>query len=252
MFKSEREYLDLDDFFRTSNNNSITGLTAIKKRINELDSLYEEWELGSYNFISDDEENNFIRNEIYESIEIMRDSSLNYIIGEFNASIISSSEAVEKICNAILYLDFIKSCNGPYIPSDKDDWIKVDTVNGPTYYDKKWNKVVKTEKGYIIYKHRTLNSETFNNVERCGYNCSYLSNPVDKKIDKNVFIERRNAAAHGDFSRLPIVEQLHGYVPNGINDLLKLQTNKDAALDQYDKASKFIVNVIGNFNKEYI
>ncbi len=251
MFKSERKYSDLDDFFRTRNNNTLTGLEAIQKRINELDSLYSQWEYYNWNFMSDSVENNFLRNEMWESIEIMRSSSINYIIGEFNSSIIASSEAVEVVCNVILYIEFRKTHIGTYDQSARPEWVKVNTVNGPIYYDKRWNRVVKTGNGYIIYKHKTLNPETLKSVETCGYECKYLLNPIDT-FDNNIFIQRRNAAAHGDFSRLPIVEQLHGYVVCGKNDLLQLMTNKDAALDQYDKASKFIVDVIDKFNKRFM
>ncbi|MFG1545409.1 MAG: hypothetical protein AAE976_02790 [Thermoplasmataceae archaeon] len=250
MFKSERKYSDLDEFFRTGNNNSITGQKSIQSRINDLDSLYTEWKYDSWNFTSDSAENDFLRNEMWESIEIMRSSSINYIIGEFNSSIIASSAAIERVCNVILYIDFRKNPEGHCYKDVREDWIKVNTVRGTIYYTERWNRVVEIGNGYTIYKHKTLEPNTLKSVEKCGYNCAYLLN-INDTICKNVFIERRKAAAHGDFSRLPIVEQLHGYVVSGPNDLFKLQTNKDAALDQYDKASKFIVNVINEFNRKY-
>ncbi len=252
MFRSEREYSSLDDFFRTRNDNSVTGLTAIKKRIKDLDSLYSEWQYNNtWNFTSDDKDNVFLRNEVLECIEIMRSSSINYIIGEFNSSIIASSEAVERVCDIILYTDFITNYEGSYITSIDPEWVEVKTVNGFIYYDKRWNRVVENSRGYVVYKHKTLNQETLKSVERCGYKCSYLLNPRDT-LCNNIFIARRNAAAHGDFSRLPIVEQLHGYVVSEPSDLLKLRTNKEAALDQYNKASKFIVNVIKEFNRRML
>ena len=66
-----------------------------------------------------------------------------------------------------------------------------------------------------------------------------------------VFASRRKAAAHGDFSRILIVEQFHGYVVNDVYDLVKLMNNKIASFDQYTKASNFIINVINEFNKKY-
>ena len=178
-------------------------------------------------------------------------SSLNYIIGEFNSSIVASSEAVERVCNIILYMEFRKTNTTPKYQNIKPDWIKVDTVNGTIYYTTRWNKVIKLASGYIIYCHNTLNFKTLKNLEALGYSCGHLLNDQDI-LEKNVFVERRNASAHGDFSRIPIVQQLHGYVVSDPNDLFKLYNNKEAALDQYKKASNFIISVINEFNKRYI
>lgn len=251
MFKSDRQYSGLDDLFRTSNNNTITGLKAVSERIKELDLLYIDWQYNSWNFTSDSVENDYLRNEMWESIEIMRSSSLNYIIGEFNSSIVASSEAVERVCNIILYMEFRKTNTTPKYQNIKPDWIKVDTVNGTIYYTTRWNKVIKLASGYIIYCHNTLNFKTLKNLEALGYSCGHLLNDQDI-LEKNVFVERRNASAHGDFSRIPIVQQLHGYVVSDPNDLFKLYNNKEAALDQYKKASNFIISVINEFNKRYI
>ncbi len=250
MFRSDREYSSLDEFFRTSIDNSVTGLTEIKKRIKDLDSLYSEWQYNLWTFISDSVENDFLRNEVWGSIETMRSGSINYIMGEFNLSIVASSAAVERICNVILYIDFRQRHMSSDCEHTQDEWIKVDTVNGPVYYTEKWNKVIKTKTGYIIYRNNALGDKMLHNVEKCGYECSCLLNPGDT-ICNNVFVERRNAAAHGDFSRLPLIEQRHGYIISDPDDLSKLMSNKNTALDQYSKASKFIVNVINKFNKEY-
>ena len=65
------------------------------------------------------------------------------------------------------------------------------------------------------------------------------------------FIGRRNASAHGDFSRILIEEQMHGYIIKDPNDLIKLINNKDASLDQYSKASDFIVEAFKIFDQRY-
>jgi len=250
MFRSDREYSGLDDFFQTSIDNSLRGLTAIKERIKDSDSLYSEWQYNPWNFISDSVENDFLRNEVWVSIETMRSGSINYIMGEFNLSIVASSAAVERICNVISYIDFRQHHMSPDCEHTQEEWIKVDTVHGPVYYTENWDKIIKTKTGYIIYKNKTLGHKLLHNVEKCSYECSYLLNPGDT-ICNNVFVERRNAAAHGDFSRLPLIEQRHGYIISDPDDLSKLMGNKNTALDQYGKASKFIVNVINKFNKEY-
>jgi hypothetical protein len=250
MFKSERKFADLDDFFGTSNNNSLTGLQTIKGRIADLDKIYEDWKFNMWNFTEDYEERQFLFNEVYESIEIMRSSSVNYIIGEFNPSIIASSEGVEIICNVILYLEFIKNGVPCTYKKVDPDWRVVNTAIGPKYYDNRWNKVVKIGQDWAIYKHNTLNPDTLKAVEKSGFSCNYLLNAGDT-LDKNVFIDRRNASAHGDFSRILIIEQLHGYVVNAVNDMVKLMNNRTASLDQYTKASNFMVNVIKEFNNKY-
>lgn len=245
-----RDYSGLDDFFGTSSANAHTGLQAIKERIKEIDSVYKKWEFNIWNFTHDHDESQFLINEVRESTEIMRSSSYNYIIGEYNSAIMASSSAVERVCNVILYLEFIK--NGVPCVYKKVDpkWRVVNTASGPIYYDQKWNLLVKMSGGLALYNSKTLSGNTLKEIEVCGYSCNYLLNPSDS-VDKNIFIDRRNAAAHGVFTRIPILEQEHGYIPNDINDLLKLMTNKDASLDQYTKASNFIVNVINEFNKKY-
>ena len=103
MFKSARKYSGLDDFYGTSSTNSLYGWSAIEDRINETDKVYRDWQLNSWHFTSDHEETQYLINEVYDTIEIMRSSVSTYIMGNFNASIQSSSAAVEKIGNVILY-----------------------------------------------------------------------------------------------------------------------------------------------------
>lgn len=128
----------------------------------------------------------------------------------------------------------------------------VDTVYGKRYFDKRWNRLI--ERGpstWVLFKHKSLGGELLTNVESFGHSCKTLMNDGDS-LENCVFISRRNAAAHGDFLRIPIVEQLHGHkLVDYPNDLFKLLTNKDACLDQYKKASEFTKNVIEKFNTIY-
>ena len=251
MFTSEgRKYSDLNDFFGTSSQNALTGWKAITDRMNETDSVYKDWEFNVWKFTENHDETQFLVNEVKESIEIMRSSSVNYIIGEFNQSISASSEAVEKICNVILYIDFAKNGYPERHKSVEADWIEVITASGSMYYTKRWNKVINQGKEWAVYKHASLTETTIERVEKSGYSCSELKNLTDTP-EKIVFASRRKAAAHGDFSRILIVEQFHGYVVNDVYDLVKLMNNKIASFDQYTKASNFIINVINEFNKKY-
>lgn len=108
MFRSGRKYAGLDDFFRTESNSSLSSWEAIEKRIEQIDELYSNWEFNIWPFSNNNEEIQFLVNEIKESYEIIESSAVEYIIGEFNSSIVASSAAVEKVCNVISYLDFMQ------------------------------------------------------------------------------------------------------------------------------------------------
>ena len=250
MFKSARKYSGLDDFYGTSSTNSLYGWSAIEDRINETDKVYRDWQLNSWHFTSDHEETQYLINEVYDTIEIMRSSVSTYIMGNFNASIQSSSAAVEKIGNVILYLDFVKSAPSKTFSTPQSNWIHVDTVYGTRYYDKQWKRVIKRGSQWIISEHSMLKGHMLKEIKESGYPSHLLLNSSDT-FDTSIFVSRRNAAAHGDFSRILIEEQLHGYVVSGPGDLARLVSNKDASLDQYSKASNFIIETLKIFDKLY-
>ncbi len=250
MFKSARKYSGLDDFYGTSSTNSLYGWSTIEDRINETDKVYRDWQLNSWHFTSDHEETQYLINEVYDTIEIMRSSVSTYIMGNFNASIQSSSAAVEKIGNVILYLDFDRRAPSETISAIQNDWIPVNTVYGTRYYDKRWNRVLKRGSQWVIFKHSMLNGCMLKEIKESGYPSDILLNPSDT-FDTSIFVSRRNASAHGDFSRILIEEQLHGYVVSGPGDLAGLVSNKDASLDQYSKASDFIIETLKIFDQRY-
>ena len=252
MFNSGRKYSGLDDFFKTNSPNSLNGWKAIEERIGQIDKLYSPWVIKVWDFTKIREETQFLANEIWESIEIIESSAVEYIIGEFNSSIMASSSAVEKVCNVILYLGFLNEPNAKQFTSIDPSWTGVNTVYGMRYFDKWWNRLV--QKGpslWVLFEHMNLSGTLLKNVESLGYSCKTLLNTNDTP-EHCVFISRRNAAAHGDFSRITIVEQLHGYVlDEDPNTLFRLTTNKEACLDQYKKASEFTRAVIKRFNELY-
>ena len=149
-----------------------------------------------------------------------------------------------------MYLKFLKSPPHKTFSSVQNCWIPINTVYGPRYYDKRWNRVVKRGNQYIIFKHSMLSGEMLNEIHKSGYPSELLLNPKDN-FDNSIFIGRRNASAHGDFSRILIEEQMHGYIIKDPNDLIKLINNKDASLDQYSKASDFIVEAFKIFDQRY-
>jgi len=240
----------LDDFFRTGSKNNVMSWDEIEKRIGELDKLYNGWSLNQWLFVKDEKINQFLLVEIFDVIELMRSSSNNYIIAEFEASIILSSVAVEKLCNAILFIDFIKKRQDEVIKNEDPKWIKVDTADGPIYFDKKWNRIVEVNGGWLKFEHKTLGKCLLESVRNIGYSVDSLLNPGDT-IDNSIFIARRNALAHGDPKRLIILEQMHGYVVNDNNDIVRHRNNGEESLDQYKKASTFIIEVLAKFNSEF-
>jgi len=70
-------------------------------------------------------------------------------------------------------------------------------------------------------------------------------------IDNSIFIARKNAVAHGEPSRLMILEQMHGCDVKNVDDIVRLMNNREASLDQYKKASTFITEVLAKFNSEF-
>ncbi len=250
MFKSERKYRGLDDFFSTTSSSSLNEWKNIENRINEIDSKYKDWCVNLWSFTSDDEEKQYLINDVHDTIDMMRSSAINYIIGDFNSSIQSSSAAVEKLGNVIMYLEFLKFHPRKTFSSIQNCWIPINTVYGLRYYDKKWNRVVKRDNQWTIFKHSMLSSKMLNEIHKSGYPSVLLLNQGDN-FDNSIFIGRRNAAAHGDFSRILIEEQMHGYTIKDPNDLIKLINNKDASLDQYSKASDFIVEAFKIFDQRY-
>jgi hypothetical protein len=250
MFKSDRKYQGLDDFFRIGSKNNVMSWDEIEHRIAELDKLYNGWPLNQWLFVKEEKINQFLLVEIFDIIELMRSSFNNYIIAEFEASLILSSVAVEKLCNAILFIDLVKNWQDKLIKNVDPEWIKVNTADGPIYFDKKWNRIVKVNGGWLKFEHKTL-GKILKYVQNLGYCVNDLLNPGDT-IDNAIFIARRNAAAHGDPMRLIILKQMHGYVVNNIDDIVRLMNNGEESLDQYKKASTFIIEVLAKFNSEFL
>ena len=252
MFNSGRRYSGLDDFFRTGSNSSLSSWAAIEKRIEQIDSLYSDWDFNIWNFAQSYEETQFLVNEVKESIGLIQSSAVEYIIREFNSSIAASSSAVEKVCNVILYLDFLTNPSPQQFSSIDPSWTAVNTVYGMRYFDKRWNRLVQRGPSlWILFTHESLSDTLLSKVESFGYSCDPLLN-ADDTIEHCVFISRRNAAAHGDFSRITIVEQLHGYrLDEDPNTLFNLTSNREACLDQYKKASEFTKTAIKRFNQLY-
>lgn len=250
MFRSPRKYSNLDDFYSTTVQNSLTSWSEIEKRIGETDSLYRNWRAELWQFTSDNEENQYLLSEVQNTIDVMRSAVLNYIMADFNASIVSSSAAVEKIGNVILYLNFVKAPPTKTYTAPEVDWIAINTVYGTRYYDNHWDRIVQRGSVFIKFQHSVLNGKMLENIKKCGYPSHLLVNANDT-LDKSIFVGRRNAAARGDFSRILIEEQIHGYIVNNPDDLVKIVNNRIASLDQYSKASDFITNTMSIFDRCY-
>ena len=117
MFQSKEEYSGLDNFFNTNSSyDHLRKNDEILKRIKEIEKLYRKWPLRLWNFSKDERKIQERNNDCQETIEIMREANLSYILGFFNSSIIMSSIAVERLLKCIMFLklrkeDYLKKVN---------------------------------------------------------------------------------------------------------------------------------------------
>ncbi len=104
MFQSQKSFLGLDDFFRTDNEDNLYSKAAIEGRIKGLDSLYQYWELRSWQFTKVTNEYNALNFVPFTVLELMREAATAYVLAQFNSSILLSSVAVEKMNHFVIEL----------------------------------------------------------------------------------------------------------------------------------------------------
>ena len=260
MFHSNEEYSGLDNFFRTnSNENHLRKNDAILKRIKDLDKLYRKWPSGPWNFSKDERETQERNNDCYETVEIMREANLNYILGFFNSSIIMSSIAVERLLKCIMLLNFKNKCFEKVKIENLSELNPVRTVYGlePFYYGylkKNYTKIYKSNDRYRIYKIGFKSS--MKKALSIGF-------PVNRLIDEKeleqlqdgkdiLFIIRRNNAAHGFYTETNFGYEQKQYIKSNKNiDIAYLLKFGREAYDQYSKASNFVIDTFIKFEKNY-
>ena len=261
MFKSNKDFISLDDFFGTDNQNTPNFKTTVIERIGELDSLYQPWELRPWKFTKDVNNNNKLNYAPYTVIEIMRQAATSYAMAQFNACILLSSVAVEKIVHFLMDLNELHEeiCMTSKQVS-KYSLNEVQTVEG-----KKWFGFWKNRFGEFIdkgngtwsfYEIESLDP-SIDAVRKIGYDIK----PIDQRVDGShrLFVSRRDTLGHGNYEGLAIVEQIVDIEKGSYKDqdeLIKkfgdyFETHKTQAFEQYKAASEFIISVFNKFDTTY-
>ena len=261
MFKSDGRFTGLDDFFRTGDKQSLLWKPEVEVRIQELDTIYRPWTLRHWEFTKDKNKDNELNYSPYLVVDIMRQASTSYIIAEYNASILLSSIAVEKI------LHFVMDLNGLHkeirITAKKIknyDKYEVQTVEGKKYFGFWNNRFVEfLDKGngtWSFYEIESLDP-SIDALRNTGYNVS----PIDERIDggHRLFVTRRDTLGHGNYEGLALVQQITDIQKGSYKDqdeLIKkigdlFVKHKPQAFEQYKSASEFIIGVFKKFDETY-
>ena len=256
MFKTDGEFNGLDEFYHTDSPNHMLSKEAIAERTNGIVALYKDWELHSWKFSNNDEDRNEIQQDCLDVIEHMRDSANSYSLGMFVSTIQLSSAAVERLINTVLFLkkkerlSFLKD-HKKIIQTPPAGWIQVNTVAGPRYYTSGFkSRIYRKGNGFVEFRPRVLD-RAIGELRRCRPSFKVDSLCEEGSPKSCVFVDRRNAAAHGTTTRLHLIEQFHGYIINKTDDWYPLINNQYSALNQYRLASAFIINAFSIFTKRY-
>ena len=261
MFKSNGSFTSLDDLFRTGDKQSLLWKPEVEERIQELDTIYRPWTLRHWEFTKDVNNDNELNYSPYTVVDIMRQASTSYIISQFNASILLSSVAVEKI------LHFVMDLNGSHDEIcitakeiKKYDRYEVQTVEGKKYFGFWKNRFVEfLDKGngtWSLYEIESLDP-SIDAVRNIGYDVS----PIDYRINGShrIFVTRRDTLGHGNYEGLALVQQITEIQKGSYKDqdeLIKkigdlFEKHKTQALEQYRSASEFIIGVFKKFDEIY-
>ncbi len=229
---------------------------AKNDRINELNSIYEPWEMHYWKFPEDIQRSNAIPLTV---IDIMRNAYNSYILGLFDSTILLSSIAVETTIHFILKLHKVQNCK-----KITNNNIKPYCVN--TIYGIKKFGFYKNRFGEFIKKDNDQNEyfselESLNKIiDKCK-NLGYDTSAFDKsvKAGHRLFVVRRDTLAHGNFEGLALTQEIidmeDGKYKNQEEQIRKLyyifNIHKPQAFDQYKAASEFIISVFKKFDSEY-
>ena len=261
MFKSNGSFISLDDFFIISNEYSLRWKSEVEERIHGLDALYEPWTLGHWEFTKDVNNDNKLNYAPYTVIEIMRQAATSYITAQFNASILLSSVAVEKIVHFLMDLNELHEeiCMTSKQVS-RHPLNEVQTGEGKKYFGFWKNRfgefIDKGNGTWSFYEIESL-GPSIDAVGKIGYDIK----PIDQRVDGShrLFVSRRDALIHGNFESLALVEQIEdirkgtykdqGELMKKIGDLFV--THKTQAFEEYKAASEFIIGVFKKFDMDY-
>lgn len=264
MIRSGRLYSGLDDFFFTKDKDHLLSNELVQKRIEELDSLYEDWIFPFWNFSKDPMEQNRFQHYCKEVIDIFNQSYKCYIMGAFDASIMMSSVAAERLTNCVLLLhkdnlrNLFQRITLPKtrepVTKPLDDWYPVKTINHVEYYCYRKNRfvqVVLLDGEYYYFSLPSL-SKGLELASQLGCSSGEQLLDPEETFNRCVFVMRRDKIAHGAFEESELGEQIWYLTAKKKNvDPTVYLSRKEAAFDQYRKASLFTRKTFGWFSSKY-
>jgi hypothetical protein len=252
----------------TDNNQSPLWKPTVEMRIKKLEDIYTDWTLRHWKFTGDVNNDNKLNATPHTVVEVMRQASISYILGQFNATILLSSVAVEKILHFLMDLNGLhdevsiteRQINN-YSP------IEVQTVEGIKYFGFWKNRFGEFfDKGngtWSFYEFESLNP-SIDAVEKIGYDIGEMDKKVggiDKKVGAKhrLFVLRRDTLVHGNYEGLALIQQIADIenqkyknqddLIDNISDLF--DKHETQAFEQYEAASKFIISVFKKFDSTY-
>jgi hypothetical protein len=262
MIRSGRPYSGLDDFFYTKDKDHLLSNELIQKRIEELDSLYQDWAFPFWEFSKEPMEQNRFQHYCKEVVDIFNQSYKCYIMAGFDASIIMSSVAVERLTNCVLLLHkaslgnlfqrITDSKTRQSVTKPLDDWYPVKTINAVEYYCYRKNRfvqIVLLDGNYHYFSLPSL-SQSLELASRLGCPSGELLDPKER-FSRCVFVTRRDKIAHGAFEEAELGEQIWYLNANKSVDPISYLSRKEAAFDQYKKATLFTRKTFEWFTSKY-
>lgn len=262
MIRSGRQYSGLDDFFDTKDRDHLLSNELIRQRIEELDSLYVDWVFHFWNFSKDSTDQNRLQKYCKDVIDTLNESYKCYILGSFNSSIIMSSIAAERLTNCVLILrrnelqnlfEMVRDTKTREpITRPQNQWYKFKTLSGQDYYAYRRNRflpVVQLEGVYYYFILPSL-SGGLETISKLGCPASELLE-TNESFYRCIFVARRDKMAHGAIEEAELGEQIRYLNANRKVDPEIWLFHKEAAFDQYRKASLFARETFEWFTSEY-
>lgn len=227
MFKSDKVYEGLDDYFQTAaNQDHVRRNVHIAERIAQINSIYEGWSYDPFWVHDKDQSSNRWKNAFCrEAIALMEEAANSYILGLFKASTAMSSAAVEQLTHIDITLN-------------AEDAKRVQRADGSEY---------------LIFDYGSLGGNLFC-LQKHGYPTKLLLDSEETNLQTCIFVQRRNTIVHGAHTNEFVVEQMHYLnIMDSLADKSNaeyLYFNSKSAFDQYEKATKFIIATFKWFDKE--
>ncbi|MDE1834747.1 MAG: hypothetical protein KGH64_05415 [Candidatus Micrarchaeota archaeon] len=222
MFKSGKVYNGLDDYFHTTiEQDHLRSNKHIKERVEQVESLYEDWPYDPFWKHANDS-SNWKNAFCMDTINLMAESASCYALGFFKTAVVAASAAVEQL----IHVD---------VPFNSK---RVKIANNMEYLLADYGAI-----GAALPKAKKL-----------GYPTGLLLDAKENDLQRCIFVQRRNMVAHGVHENQFIIEQVH--YANVIDTLTDksneeyLYFNGASAFDQYKKASRFVITTFRWFDKE--